>query len=125
VAGAFVVVAFDATWFDAAGTGQENSLASHPAGDLHEPVLATLAESPLYVGGGTKKILTSWLRIYSRRALAQAILLRLHAQEAKLVSYKGFARNRRATPTRPETWVWKLGSSPTKGILVSKQLFNP
>jgi hypothetical protein len=51
----YVAVAFDATWPDAAGTGQENSLVSHPAGDLHAPVLVRLAESPLYVGGETKE----------------------------------------------------------------------
>jgi hypothetical protein len=38
--------------------GQEYPLASQPAGELQAPVLATLAELPLYVGGGTKKILT-------------------------------------------------------------------
>jgi hypothetical protein len=121
VKGAYVAIAFDATWPDAAGMGQENPLASSPVRDLHAPVLATLADSPLYVGGGTKKLLTSWLRINSHRALAQAILLRLHARETKLVLYKGFARNRRAVPTCPETWVWlKLGSRPAKGISVGK-----
>jgi hypothetical protein len=117
--GAYVAVAFDATWPDAAGMGQENPLAFCPARDLHAPVLATLADSPLYAGGGTKNILTSWLRIDSCHALAQAIQLRLLARETKLVLYKGFARNRRATC--PETWVWtKLGSRPTKGISVGK-----
>jgi hypothetical protein len=116
----YVTVAFDATWPDAAGTGQEKSLASRPAGDLHAPVLATLVEFPLYVGGGAKKILTSWLQIDSRRALAQATLLRFHARKTKLVSYKGFSRNSRATPTRPETRVrLKLDSRPTKGIPLS------
>ena len=52
--GAYVAVAFDATWPDA-GIGQENPLVGHLAEDLHAPVLATLAESPLYVGGGDKR----------------------------------------------------------------------
>jgi hypothetical protein len=43
----------------AAGVGQENPLASHPAGDLQAPVLAMLAESPLYVGAVQRR--------YSRR----------------------------------------------------------
>jgi hypothetical protein len=102
----YVAVAFDATWPDAAGMGQENSLASRPAGDLHAQVLATLAELPLYVGGGTKKILTSWLQIDLRHALVQTILFRSHSQEWKLVLCKELVRNWKTTPTRPETWVW-------------------
>jgi hypothetical protein len=57
--GANVSVKSDVTSPGAGGMGQESPLASHPAGDLQAPVLAMLAESPLYVGGCTKKILTS------------------------------------------------------------------
>ena len=57
--GAIVLVTFDVTSPGTAGMGQDNPLVSHPAGNLQVPVLATLTESPLYVGGSTKKILTS------------------------------------------------------------------
>jgi hypothetical protein len=43
VAGANVFVTFDVTSPGTAGMGQDNSLASHPAGDPQPPVLATLA----------------------------------------------------------------------------------
>ena len=56
VAGANVVVTFDVTLLGAAGTGQEYS---HPAGDLQASVLATWAESLLYVRGGIRNVLTS------------------------------------------------------------------
>lgn len=48
--GAYVAVAFNATWPDA-GMGQENPLVCLVAEDLHAPVLATLAESSLYFRG--------------------------------------------------------------------------
>jgi hypothetical protein len=49
-----VVVSFDSTFPGKAGMGQETSLVPHSAGDLQARVLAKLAESLLYVGGGTK-----------------------------------------------------------------------
>jgi hypothetical protein len=100
----------------AAGLGQEYPPA-HPAGDLQAPVLAMLAESPLYVGGGAK-ILTSWLQIGSCRALAQPILLRLHVRRTKPGSHM-IEVNRKPTPTRPDSaaWIWLwLGSCPAKSI---------
>ena len=47
-------IVFDATPPDAMGIGQESPLASPPA-DLHAPVLAMLAELPLYIEGGRYK----------------------------------------------------------------------
>ena len=57
-AGANVFVTSSVASRDSAGMGQENPLTSHATGDLRAPVLASLAKSPIYVGGGTKKILT-------------------------------------------------------------------
>ena len=59
VAGANVVDIFNVTLPGTVEMGQETPLAFHPAGDLQATVLATLVESPLYVGGGIKKVLTS------------------------------------------------------------------
>ena len=91
--GTYVAIALDATWPDAAGMGQENPLAPHPARDLHAPVLAMLAKAPLHIGGGTKRILTSWLRLDLRRVLTQAILLSSHFQESKPALCKGIVRD--------------------------------
>jgi hypothetical protein len=100
----------------AAGMGQEYPLA-HPARGLQAPVLAMLAKSSLYVGGGAK-ILTSWLQIGSHRALAQPILLRLHVRRTKAGSHM-IEVNRKPTPTRPDSAAWIrlwLGSCPAKSI---------
>ena len=53
--GANVAVTYASTLPGAAGKGQESSLVPHSAGDLQALVLATLAESLLYIGGGTEK----------------------------------------------------------------------
>ena len=107
--------------------GQAAALVAHSAGYLQTLVLATLASSLLYIGGVTKKILTSIPQIYPcRAALAQPTRLRSHSRKTTLVSYTVIARTQKATPTRPQMGAWsKLGSRPAEDIKVSRELCNP
>src|SRR5260370_35826612 len=99
---------------DVAGVGQAAALVAHSAGYLQTLVLATLASSLLYIGGVTKKILTSIPQIYPcRAALAQPTRLRSHSRKTTLVSYTVMARAKKATTTPPRiVAVLTLGSLP-------------